>query len=134
WTKEVYVWDLDRTYLRTEFDSLRDLIRTALQKAKDKVAYPGVSALMRALRGGPEPDEKSKTGRRPIYFVSASPPQIRKVILEKFALDGVEIDGVYFKEHMRNVRPSQARWLRVILGLHIQRALALRQRTPNQQQ
>ena len=126
WTKEVYVWDLDRTYLRTEFDSLRDLIRTALQKAKDKVAYPGVAALMRALRVGPERGGP----RRPIYFVSASPPQIRKVILEKFALDRIEIDGVYFKDNLRNVRPSRMRRLKEQVGYKLLSLIDLRQRLP----
>lgn len=26
-------WDLDKTYLRTEFDTLRDLVKTALERA-----------------------------------------------------------------------------------------------------
>ena len=124
WKGEVYVWDLDRTYLRTEFESLGDLIRTAFQKAKDKVAYPGAAALMRALRRGP--DGKP----RPTYFVSASPPQIRKVILEKFKLDGVEIDGVYFKDNMRNVRPSRLKRLREQVGYKLLALIDLRQRIP----
>jgi hypothetical protein len=124
WTKEVYVWDLDRTYLRTEFESLRDLIRTALQKAKDKVAYPGASALMRALRDGPDAE------KRPVYFISASPPQIRRVVIEKFALDRVEVDGVYFKDNIRNVRPSRLRRLREQVGYKLLALLDLRMRLP----
>ena len=84
-TGDVFIWDLDRTYLRTELDSLRDMIRTAFQKAKDKIAYPGVSALLRALRKG-----ASGTGTSPIYFISASPPQIGKVIAEKFRIESAE--------------------------------------------
>lgn len=121
---DVLVWDLDRTYLRTEFESLRDLIRTALQKAKDKVAYPGASALMRALRNGPDGT------KRPIYFVSASPPQIRKVVHEKFALDRVEVDGVYFKDNIRNVRPSRLKRLREQTGYKLLALLDLRKRLP----
>ena len=121
---DVLVWDLDRTYLRTEFESLRDLIRTALQKAKDKIAYPGVSALMRALRTTPD------GGKRPIFFVSASPPQIRKVITEKFALDRVEVDGVYFKDNVRNIRPSRLKRLREQVGYKLLSLLDLRRRLP----
>ena len=29
-------WDLDKTYLRTEFDSLRDLVKTALERPDQK--------------------------------------------------------------------------------------------------
>lgn len=124
YTGDALVWDLDRTYLRTEFESLRDLIRTAFQKAKDKVAYPGVSALLRALRETPD-------GRpRPTYFVSASPPQIRKVITEKFALDRVDVDGVYFKDNIRNVRPSRMRRLREQVGYKLLSLIDLRQRLP----
>lgn len=121
---DVLVWDLDRTYLRTEFESLRDLIRTALQKAKDKVAYPGASALMRALRTTPD------GSKRPIFFVSASPPQIRKVVQEKFALDGVEVDGVYFKDNIRNVRPSRLKRIREQTGYKLLALLDLRRRLP----
>lgn len=121
---DVLVWDLDRTYLRTEFESLRDLIRTALQKAKDKVAYPGASALMRALRKTPD------GATRPIFFVSASPPQIRKVVHEKFALDGVQVDGVYFKDNIRNVRPSRLKRIREQTGYKLLALLDLRKRLP----
>ena len=121
---DVLVWDLDRTYLRTEFESLRDLIRTALQKAKDKVAYPGASALMRSLRVAQDGQ------KRPVYFVSASPPQIRKVVHEKFALDGVEVDGVYFKDNVRNVRPSRLKRLREQVGYKLLALLDLRARLP----
>ena len=93
----IFRWDLDKTYLRTEFATMRQLWRTAFQKAKDKVAYPGATALLRALRKGPD-------GRtRLIYFVSASPPQLERVVAEKFALDGIEIDGIYFKDNLRNL-------------------------------
>ncbi len=124
WEGEVYVWDLDRTYLRTEFESVRDLIRTALQRAKDKVAYPGVSAFLRALRRGV--DGKP----RPIYFVSASPPQLGKVIRQKFAIDRVDVDGIYFKDNLRNVRPSRIRRLREHVGYKLLALLDLKARLP----
>ena len=122
---DVYVWDLDRTYLRTEFESLRDMIRTAQQKAKDNIAYPGVAALMRALRMGPD-----SAAARPIYFISASPPQIGKVIREKFRIDQVEVDGVYFKDNLQNVRPSRLRRLREQIGYKLLSLLDLRRRLP----
>jgi hypothetical protein len=121
---DVYVWDLDKTYLRTEFHGLRDLIRTALQKAKDKVAYPGASPLLRALRNAPD------GSTRPIYFVSASPPQLRDVILEKFELDGVEVDGIYFKDNLRNIRPGRLRRLREQMGYKLLALLHLRKQLP----
>jgi hypothetical protein len=123
YTGDVFVWDLDKTYLRTKFESFGDLVRTIRQTAKDKVAYPGATPLLRAMRRGP-------SGVRPIYFVSASPPQIREKILEKFALDGVEIDGIYFKDNLRNVRPGRFKRLREQMGYKTLALMDLRSKLP----
>lgn len=121
---DAYIWDLDKTYLRTEFATLRELLRTAMQKAKDKVTYPGATALLRALRTSPSGQ------RRPIYFVSASPPQLAQVIAEKFALDGVEVDGIYFKDNLRNVRPGRLDRLKEQMGYKLLALLDLRRHLP----
>ena len=42
-------WDLDKTYLRTDFDTLRDLVRTALERPDEKRTNPGASTLMREM-------------------------------------------------------------------------------------
>ena len=34
--KHTFRWDLDKTYLRTEFDSLKDLAKSAIETAADK--------------------------------------------------------------------------------------------------
>ena len=41
--RHVFRWDLDKTYLRTEFDSLADLAKSAFETAADKQAYPGAT-------------------------------------------------------------------------------------------
>ena len=33
----VYRWDLDKTYLKSEFDSIRELVKIPFEKAKDKL-------------------------------------------------------------------------------------------------
>ena len=43
-------WDLDKTYLRSEFSTIRQLLRTAFERAEDKVDVPGVAELIKALR------------------------------------------------------------------------------------
>jgi hypothetical protein len=74
-------WDLDKTYLRSEFDSLRSLLRTAFEKAEDKVDVPGVAELIRSLKGAAE-----RRGRPAfVHFISASPPQIGSAIRKKLA-------------------------------------------------
>lgn len=121
---DVFVWDLDKTYLRSEFGSLKDLVRTAFEKARDKVAYPGATPLLRGLR-------RDLAGRlRPIYFVSASPPQMREKVLEKLAIDGVEIDGIYFKDNIQNVRPGRMKRLREQMGYKLLALLDLRRHLP----
>jgi len=77
--------DIDRTYLESSIHSLRGLVRTALESAEEKRAFAGMIPLYHALRHGP-----GETPRQtPLYFVSASPPQMEEVLREKMALDGI---------------------------------------------
>ncbi len=102
------VWDIDKTYLETEFERWRDLVRTAFETAIDKRARPGIVPLLRALRRGPVPGAP----RTPLYFVSASPPELRTVLQGKMLLDGVEWDGMAFKDYRSLLRARRWRELR----------------------
>jgi hypothetical protein len=108
----VFRWDLDKTYLRTEFDRLRDLVRVPFEKAADKVGVPGVAELMRSVRGHAQATRRELR----VYFLSASPPQIARAIREKFALDGVEIDGIVFKDQLQILMRGRFRGLREQIG------------------
>jgi hypothetical protein len=90
----VFRWDLDKTYLRTEFETLRDLLRSAMETAQDKQAYPGAPALLRSLR---------QSAEHRICLISGSPAQMRKVLAAKLALDGVEYDEFVLKNNLRNL-------------------------------
>src|SRR5829696_9501964 len=100
--RHTFRWDLDKTYLRTEFDSLRDLAKSAIETAADKQAYPGATALLRALR---------QDGHR-ICIVSGSPTQMRQVLAAKLALDGVEYDEFVLKNNLKNILRGRFRALR----------------------
>ncbi len=100
--KHVFRWDLDKTYLRTEFDSLADLARNAMQNAADKQAYPGATALLRALK---------QDGHR-ICIVSGSPTQMRQVLAAKLALDGIQYDEFVLKNNLKNILRGRFRALR----------------------
>jgi hypothetical protein len=100
--RHTFRWDLDKTYLRTEFDSLRDLARSAIETAADKQAYPGATALLRALH---------QDGHR-ICIVSGSPTQMRQVLAAKLALDGVEYDEFVLKNNLKNILRGRFRALR----------------------
>lgn len=110
-------WDLDKTYLRTEFDTLKDLITTFRQKAEDKVAVAGAAALLRALL-----DPRERTHRR-VTFISGSPRQMRKVLTRKLALDGVEPDMFILKPNLENLLRGRFRALRGQVGYKLKALL-----------
>ena len=101
--KHVFRWDLDKTYLRTEFDSVKDLLNSAFEKASDKQAYPGAAALLRSLR---------RTSEHRICIVSGSPSQMRQVLTAKLALDGIEFDEFVLKNNLHNLMRLRFRALR----------------------
>jgi hypothetical protein len=100
--RHTFRWDLDKTYLRTEFDSLKDLAKNAMQDASDKQAYPGATSLLRALR---------QDGHR-ICIVSGSPTQMRQVLAAKLTLDGVEYDEFVLKNNLKNILRGRFRSVR----------------------
>ncbi|HEY1088364.1 MAG TPA: phosphatase domain-containing protein [Archangium sp.] len=119
--RRIYRWDLDKTYLQTEFDTLRQLVRTALQKAHEKKAIPGAAALIRELRA---------TGDSRLCIVSGSPTQMRKVLTEKLALDGVEFDELVLKDNLRNLVRGRFKAMRGQVGYKLPVLLESRARAP----
>jgi len=119
-------WDLDKTYLQTEFGTLRDLVRIPFERAEDKVNVPGVTPLIRGLKSHGE------ELRRPvwIHFISASPPQIGATIREKLRLDGVEYDDITFKDQLQNIRRGKFRNLREQVGYKLTALLGSREQMP----
>lgn len=105
---DVFVWDIDKTYLETRFSSVRGLLGIVAEAALDKRAVPGAVALIRALRRGPGAEPLLA----PLYFVSGSPPQLRGILERKMLLDGVQHDGITFKDqfgYLRALRPKAIR-------------------------
>ena len=105
--RQVYRWDLDKTYLRTDFDSWRGLLRAAWEKAGSKVNVAGSAALMRELKALP--------GAR-IAVISGSPRQMRKTLEEKFRLDRVAFDEFTLKPNIENLLRGRFRALRDQVG------------------
>lgn len=102
----LFLWDIDKTYLDTHFSSLRGLLKIPVEFAVDKKAIPGMPEILRALRRG----IGKKVACHPLYFVSASPPFLKNVIERKMLLDGVEQDGILFKDWVGTIlqrRPSR---------------------------
>lgn len=115
--RTVYRWDLDKTYLSTDFDSLKGLFRAALEKAEDKVAFPGARMLLREL---------CATEPRGLYILSGSPQQMRGVIEEKLTLDGIKWDGLVLKPSLNRLLRGRFRFLRDQVSYKLSALLASR--------
>lgn len=127
--EEVFVWDLDKTYLDTSWGSLRELWRTAIEKAFQKRNVPGTGSLVRALKGTWE--EAGGSRPFPIFFITASPPQIEDRIREKLDLDEILPLGAFFKDNLKNLKPSRLWRLTAQVGYKLQALLQLRLRLKN---
>lgn len=92
----VLICDIDKTYLSTRFSSIRGLMGIPFEFALDKEPIDGVVATLRAWRRGPTSD----FGVTPLYFISGSPKQLRPVIEKRMLLDGIEYDGITFKDQL----------------------------------
>ena len=91
--KHIARWDLDKTYLRTEFDTIRDLVKTALERPDEKRTNPGASTLLREMvRAGTS-----------VHILSGSPEQMRKRLEDKLRLDGITWDSFILKPNLQNV-------------------------------
>src|SRR5437868_8900070 len=82
---DILLWDIDKTYLDTRFSSMRGLLAIPFEFAIDKRTIPGAAVLLRALRRG----SGEESALVPLYFISGSPPQLRRVVERKMLLDGV---------------------------------------------
>jgi hypothetical protein len=111
----VFVWDIDKTYLQTHFSSLKGMARIPVEFAIDKKAIAGMPEILRGLRRGPGEDFACA----PLYFVSASPPQMRRVIERKMLMDGVEYDGIVLKDWLKTLRQLRPGRLREQAGFKI---------------
>src|SRR3984957_1613852 len=121
---DVYVWDIDKTYLDTKFETFRGLIKTAFEKAFQKVNVPGTATLIRAM--STSTPESGARKNLPIYFISASPPQMENKIYQKMLLDRLNPCGVFYKDNLKNFRPRKFKRLKQHVGFKIQSLLELR--------
>jgi hypothetical protein len=122
--RHIFRWDLDKTYLRTEFDTMRDLIRTALQKPEEKVNVPGSVALLRELT------RHKQESRALVTFISGSPSQMRNTLERKFEIDGIRPDAFILKPTLKNILTGRFRAVRGQVGYKLDALLRLRAMSP----
>jgi hypothetical protein len=114
-------WDLDKTYLRTEFDTVKDLVRTAFERADEKRTNPGASTLLR---------EMARAGVA-VHILSGSPEQMRRRLEEKLRLDGIVWDSFTLKPNLQNMLRLRFRALRDQLGYKLPSLLGSRTHGPD---
>jgi hypothetical protein len=119
----IFRWDLDKTYLKSDFETLRDLVKTARLTAEQRENVPGSAALLRAIREDPRIDGK-------VYFISGSPSHMRAVLERKFELDGVEPDGFVLKPTLSHMLRGRFRAVRGQVAYKIGQLLQGRSHTP----
>jgi hypothetical protein len=109
-------WDLDKTYLRTDFDTLRDLVRTAFERPDQKRTNPGASTLLREM----------VRADIQVHILSGSPEQMRRRLEDKLRLDGVRWDSLTLKPSLRNLLRLRFRAVRDQLGYKLPALLRAR--------
>jgi hypothetical protein len=127
WAGDVFVWDIDKTYLDTRFSSVRGLLAIPFEFAVDKRAIVGTVSVLRALRIGPEP---SAPRLSPLYFISGSPPGLRAVVERKMLLDGIQQDGIAFKDQWGLLKAGRPRAIKEQVGYKLAALLMLRAELP----
>lgn len=123
---EVFLWDLDKTYLDTKIDSLSGLLQTVMERAFQKKNIPGTRILLQNL--GESWEQRTGNKQLPIYFITASPPQMEARILEKLKLDKIKPYGAFYKDNLRNLHPKRFWRLTKQVGYKLQALLQLRTR------
>ncbi len=113
-------WDLDKTYLRTDFATVKDLIRTALERPDEKRTNPGASTLLR---------EMGRAGVQ-IHILSGSPEQMRSRLEDKLRLDGIVWESFTLKPNLQNMLRLRFRALRDQLGYKLPALLYRRATLP----
>lgn len=122
----VYIWDLDKTYLDTSIDSLSGLFSTIFEKAFTKKNVPGTPDIIRSLARYRKKHFEEESF--PLFFVSASPPQMESKVYEKFILDEIRPIGMFYKDNLKNLAPKKLLFLKKQIGYKVQSLLQLRTR------
>jgi hypothetical protein len=122
---EVYVWDLDKTYLDTHWQSLKDIFRASFADNYHRNNVPGTATLVNSLKQCWQ-QKKGTDSPFPIFFITASPPQMEKKIREKLQSDEILPLGIFFKDNLRNLWPGRFWKLKQHVGYKVTALMYLR--------
>ena len=117
----VVVSDIDETFLRTDFRSVKGLLTAALQFAVDKMIFPDMSLFFRVMRSLP---------RSALFFISASPRQLLPVLTRKFLLEEIPYDGIVLRDLFRMALRGKLKEIKKPFGYKLCAVLGLARRFP----
>ena len=117
----IFTFDLDKTYLATEFENFRKLVKIPFEKANQKKNVPGTASLVREL---------NKTNA-PIFFISGSPKGMRNVIEEKLHLDRIQFSGLLLKDYGAAIKKMKIGKILDKIGYKLAALLYARMTYPN---
>ena len=100
------------------------MIHVVIERAQGKKNVPGTKSLLQVLSRCWS-ENRGQT-RFPLYFISASPPQMEVRIAEKFVFDNIRPFGCFYKDNLRNLTPSRFWRLNKQVGYKLQALLQLR--------
>lgn len=106
------ICDIDKTYIETRFETAMAILKIAFENAEQKVTVSGAPIALLAARWGNYFKQEMRTEPYSIHFLSASPPQLRRVIRSKLAIDGLDWTSDTFKNQAYNIRSRKLRFLK----------------------
>lgn len=121
---EVYVWDLDKTYLDTRWKSITDIFRASFADSSHGKNVPGTATLVSCIKQSWQ--QKKDHKQFPIFFITASPPQMEKKIRAKLESDQILPLGIFFKDNLKNLWPGKFRKLTQHVGYKVTSLMYLR--------
>lgn len=124
----IYRWDLDKTYLETDF-RLHRIWQVPFQSAESRRNIPGAVALLRELTRQRRASDQGP-GKAQVSFISGSPRQLRGQIEAKFKLDGLSPDALHLKPNLENLVRFRWRALREQVGYKLPLLLEARVGAP----
>ncbi len=106
------ICDIDKTYIETRFESAVGMIKIAFEDSDAKIAVNGAPLALLSARWGDSLEGKDLVGPKPLHFLSASPPQLRRVIRDKLAKDGMDWTSDTFKNQAYNIKMGRLKLLK----------------------
>ncbi len=124
------ICDIDKTYIETRFESAMAMLKLAFENAEQKITVTGAPLALLGARWGNFYGDSILPQPNSLHFLSASPPQLRKVIRSRLALDGLDWTSDTFKNQVYNLKSGKLRYLKQHAAYKTATILKLMSRAP----